>query len=371
MARYGRGRGFTLIEVMVAVGAMAVIAAIGVTYMRANAERQQINAGVQQQAQEMAQLTRAAIEHAEANMASMQTALAPVAVSTFVSAARLPTGFANRNGVVGTTPFGATYLVRVGRTAANKPIAVVTEEGNPTQALLKRVGLTNATADIKSLQERIARAIHIDYKLIAGVMDPSTYTVQGNFTSFSQNIMPLMFGNGGATIARHRVTVIKGHPVLEPPSTQPNTPNGTVSDYDSCTFSVARRNPQTGYWENGTCAAPYVSVAQWGHCAVWQSSADPIVATPMGALTFEGRSRNPSSLTTHGGNCFVGDSGCYEGLTDTITDMDIYLNNAAMSTYGCSHDVYASRWNSPYLARRYLLNNVPTGLVDHLCCKPK
>jgi prepilin-type N-terminal cleavage/methylation domain-containing protein len=366
-----RSRGFTLIEAMVALTVLAAAAALFWLYT-ANADRARSQESmVKLQAQQMAQLTRAMIEYGTANKASWTPgSFYEVSVASLISAGHLPTNFGTY-GQVGVSPFGQNYRVKGGRstTAPDTIMALATEFGTPTVASLKRAGVSNTAASIKAVKQQVAAMILKDASMAAGVMDPSTAVVQGNFNGFSFNIS----GWFAETMpASARVAVIKNIPPVDTPDSGSGGPTDPMGQYSACRLAVIGWNDTT----EATCPSGYTEVAAWSNCGAFRGGA-PIQSTPVGTITFgKNVETSPSWNEACRTQCTVGPrTSCTTGQCYLLNNQVMnerhfeqhWINSAYLSDTQCRIDT----WLINSSGTHYKATTNATAHNNKLCCLPR
>lgn len=361
-------RGFTLIETVIVITLAAAALTVALMYVSSLSRTQQREQLIEKMATEMAQIQRAMTEHMTGTVLSAvpNRTRTEVTVAQLITANRLPAGFANRDGAVGTSPFGQPYRVYVfritGTLAAgeNALTWVVTESGTPLASRLARIGAEDTDDAVLGIKQTVAGALSKTHRLISGVVRPTTTTVSGDFNGFTKDIAYLL---PAAPTAANRswVAILHGFADLST-GTVPTSPVGFVGD---CAVLEASRGCRIGGFP-GNCTHPS---ATWTkpQCsffgAGWEEVDQITVCPPLGQASVRSTPIGPLSYATstdartfYGGGeappptCNIGCSGSHpcNGLDSmnlggiywnaVTTFQDIRLNDTPVARPACSTD---------------------------------
>ncbi len=218
-----RTRGFTLIETVIVITLAAAALTVALMYISSLSKTQQREQLIEKMAQEVAMIQRAMTEHmtgpvltAVANRTRTQ-----VTIPELITANRLPAAFADRDGAVGTSPFGQPYRIHVFRitdtlaTGENPLTWVITEANGPLASRLARIGSDDTEDSVLGIKQAVAGALAKQHRLISGVIRSTTTTVTGDFNGFTKDIAYLL--PAGPTAAQRAwVAVLHGFADLSP-----------------------------------------------------------------------------------------------------------------------------------------------------------
>lgn len=340
-------QGFTLLEILVVLVLMIPVMLGLVKLMSTQSQSASTSTLIATQAQEMAALQNAATQY----IGTVSGGWAAGAVNTLgipamVTANKLPAGFANRNGAVGTSPLFQAYVVQAMIAAAdNKPRIVITLSGDPAPARLTRYGMTQSAADLQSYNQQVAEKVQaLNAFAYSGVIAAGAKSVTGNYGAFTEDVSALLATAPNFPTA----ATLYGFPDLGPSGAG----GGGASKYQHCqTYAPTQLG---GVWSNPTCPAGWTQLTSFPNCGSWNTSYTPqyaVYGSDVGNITLQFESDNSSGSTKSytpciggasmpdGGTCpgLPGKSSCY--ATQTMVDTSkstgyVMLNGASVNSDG-------------------------------------
>lgn len=277
-------RGFTLIETMVAVVAIGVIIIGWLAFNQGRDQDERMATLVAQEAMELTQLANAAERYVTANKAALFQAntTREITMANLVSAGNLPTNFATRDtsrNTVSVTPFNQAYRVLTATDGSGITRIVVTHSDEvPAAAVLARIGRKPSDETYLGLARAVAARVTADRAVTAGIVPKGSMTATGNFNGYSQNLSAWL----GSNTSVPRVVVLAGFPEFATGG-QNGGDDGEEGEWGDC--RIVQANDYSGGVDS-VCPNNYTEVASWRHCAIVDPDADPVRASPVGALVF-------------------------------------------------------------------------------------
>lgn len=378
-------RGFTIVEALVVLVALAGIAWLMASFVRSMGQTSQREQMVSQHVQELAQINKAVRTYmATAKTSWTAGARNVIAIDTLITQGLLPANFARRRTTNGETPWGQNYAIAaiketIAVNGENQEVAraVVYETGTSLLSRLKRAGYED-TAEAKLGLKRTVAVKAVDkHQLIAGHVPAGSFTSTGSLAGFSKNLAPWI----GATAPTEAIVVVLiGFPDLEPDDGGGSGPGGPFGTSYTCNVRPAWYCTFCGggAWQDGTCDAGYTRVRQLTHCAAQGT----MFTMPQYGLNMSvGRiatysAPNITEADFNGCMAYAGQNACQAAQADAEAGQNVVytgivtMNNVNAATYECGGSEFA--WNGPPNGSTNLFgpwgNIVTTSARDAVCC---
>ncbi len=254
-----RHRGFSLIELLVAVGIALAVVSIGVVWL--NAERQRVARGdaIKAQAIEMATLGRALDQYLRDN-AALVPEDAPMLVTPEVlaQAGLLPVDFAVRDrfGSTPASPLGQPYML-MARKIEGRVRGIALTASGPSPAALARLGIKGTAEEFDELQATVSRTIRQQHHLGSALVRAGEVNADRQVSTFAYDFTPFV----ETAVQAATVVALAGFPefastpdirVTLDPDGEPGQGNGS----SSCSVVAADRS----------CPAETSEVFAWDAC---------------------------------------------------------------------------------------------------------
>jgi len=408
-------RGFSLIEAVIVISLAAAALTVAMIYISSLAHTQQREQLIEKMATEMAQIERAMNEHMTGTVltAVVTRTRTEVTIPQLITANRLPADFANRDGAVGTSPFGQPYKIYVFRitgtlaTGENALTWVITESGGALASRLARIGAEDTDDGVLGIKQSVSGALAKTHRLIAGIIRPTTTIVSGDFNGFTKNIAYLL---PAAPTAANRswVAVLHGFADLQTDPTGVTGPTaGFVGDCRILTadqgcidtgYGYGGCKSETATWVKPACSsigAGWIEIDQIPVCEA--AGTLGFRSTPVGPLSYSTQSDNDGRLFPVSSTVLVPTctSACAETYPCTRFHaynagyawdnfrhyQDIRLNDTSLATPLCKTDTVYNGARNEYGSLvcgygrtdvRWASQGVLNGNPKHLlCCRPE
>lgn len=394
-----RQRGFTLMEIMIALMIFCGILVVWATMESSKAQARARETLVSRTAEELAILGRAGMQWRDS--ATGGGAMTPstrqvITLASLETNKWLPASFAARttDGTLGWSPFGGRYeLVAHKGPAASSPVRLIASVSGLQPEFVARTNLVPGTAVETALMGEVAAIASNKYAAVGGTIAPGAQEVAGNFRGFRYNVSPWF----PSAPTRATAAIMVGFDDLNPDVEWYQDPAGIYAD---CSVS-----PATGAG-SGTCPAGTAQVASWVACNGLLESDLDIMDTPLGKIAFvqeealyqDARSEcggGCNSVATPGnppGGCGTAPSaggprcGTFEPariVTDAASGgrydpgaaiplnhqvvIDVQLNKAPLARSVCR----TGTWATGGIATVAISAARQAGFVDRLCCVVK
>jgi len=205
---------------MITLAVMIVVAALGAMWLQKQFAADARESYISAEAGDLGLLATAVTKYVAtppATWVAKGTAY-PILVTDLIAAGDLVSGFANRNGALGTTPFFQTYQI-LGELdpTDGKPRVVITDDGTISNARLQRVNASTTAAGILALKMAIAAETAQKYKLAAATMASGTSLATGVANAWTKGL-----GAWIPAASPGAAAVLIGYPDLTPAGTNTN-----------------------------------------------------------------------------------------------------------------------------------------------------
>lgn len=347
--------GFTLVELLVVVGILAILASVGLKVFRDRIQENTRQQVVADYVNDISLVARAAREYARTNAPTWAVdTRVDITLAQLSAAGLLPASFANRSTGNGTTPFGNTYAIAAQRNAQNRARAVVAETGAANAARLQALGLTDATT-LASIKRDIAAKL-VSSRVAGGAVigAASTNATGGGSNPWTMNVAGFL----AAAPAQPAAAALVGFPELEPEGTG-STPTGGIN------LGQCRVSSPTCTGTSQLCPNPSEQVAaqipsgrtvqgRWPHCMISGGDSFFPVAQNSAVITLGRTVANSRSFSdsdcgfyanSRCGNCGDINDAVYrsafsdcQSRTTAHTYTDVILNNGIQQQNWCRYD---------------------------------
>lgn len=304
-------RGFGLVHLIALLALVSVVIASSIWFMQRDSERAARERMVNQMAEEYAIIANGAsqffktycIDNAAANSGTAycqfdsRTTTIPRIFSLFLE---IPDGYAGRDGgFYQLSPIGDAYSVYTIRDGVDEDIfrVLLTTQGSPMEARLRRVGADLTNAAITGLLNEVAERLMTEYRHSAGVVQPGTKVAVGPFAGGTLDLTDYLPSAPNKPI----LVLMSGWPEFDP-NYKPPVLDGPPQ-YETCLVRDAHY--YNGNQVDGECPPDYEQIAEWVTCQGWVPENGTIVASTVGTFRFYSKEVLSDGRAECGGLCSV------------------------------------------------------------------
>lgn len=191
-----RSRGFSLIEAMIVIVLITGVAMITLNLLNAEQRRQQRNAMVSEQANEMATITRAMEAYLESSDSLPPDLDTPFVLNPqdLVDAGLLPSDFAYRpmsGRITPTSPLGQEYLL-IGVNTTDGYRGALLPTGDTSEGFMARAGLPGTPESLSEFGIAVMQRLKQDHLTAAGVTTAGALAINRDVSGFSFDLSMLL-----------------------------------------------------------------------------------------------------------------------------------------------------------------------------------